>query len=182
MELVVNGVTLEIVRGDITRQPGLDCIVSSANAQLKKGEGVSGDVHRAAGPTLDEAARRYAPVRPGEVRITEGYHLPNDYIIHCRGPAYGKDYPADVLLFACYRNIFSLAEKYRLESIAIPAIATGGCGYPMQEAAEVALQVFKTESKEFNYLKNVRFVLYSVRELVLFKTALHVLDAEKELT
>src|SRR6056297_2279591 len=98
----IDDVTIEIVRGDIADQPGMEAVVNAANAQLRTGGGVAGAIHRAAGPGLAEEAGRHAPIAPGQAVITGGHDLPNRYVIHCLGPVYGRDEPADDLLASCY--------------------------------------------------------------------------------
>ncbi len=87
----VHDVVIECVRGDITRQGDIECIVNAANAQLMSGGGVAGAIHRAAGPGLAEECRPLAPIRPGETVMTGGHALPNRYVIHCLGLLFGED-------------------------------------------------------------------------------------------
>jgi len=91
----IDDVTIEIVRGDIADQPDMDAIVNAANAALQTGGGVAGAIHRAAGPGLAAEGRRYAPIEPGDAVITGAHELPNHHVIHCLGPVYGRDEPAD---------------------------------------------------------------------------------------
>lgn len=154
------GVTIECVRGNIADQPGIDAVVNAANSALRTGGGVAGAIHRAAGPGLDAECRRLAPIRPGQAVITGGHSLPNRHVIHCLGPVYGEDEPADVLLAACYRNALALAERHGLASIAFPAISTGVFGYPMEAAARVALGTVIEELPKLASVKRIRFVLY----------------------
>jgi O-acetyl-ADP-ribose deacetylase len=168
----VHGVTVECVRGDIAGQPGIDAVVNAANAWLRPGGGVAGAIHRAAGPGLEEECRPLAPIRPGEAVITGGHRLPNRYVIHCLGPVYGRDEPSDLLLASCYRNALRRAEEKGLASIAFPAISTGVFGYPMGEAAEVALSTVVEEAPRLASVKLVRFVLFSPSDLEVFGSAL----------
>ncbi len=151
--------TLELVVGDIVDQPGIDAIVNAANAELMPGGGVAGAIHRAAGPGLAEECRRLAPIAPGEAVITSGHHLPNPHVIHCLGPVYGVDRPEKELLSACYRNALELADQNELRSVAFPAISTGAFGYPMQEAAEVAIRTVLETGSSLQHVTTVRFVL-----------------------
>jgi O-acetyl-ADP-ribose deacetylase (regulator of RNase III) len=134
---------LELVRGNITRQDGFDAVVNAANAELLPGGGVAGAIHRAAGPALAAESAQHAPIRPGQAVMTGAFDLPNRHVIHCLGPVYGIDNPADELLAACYRNALELADMHRLESVAFPAISTGAFGYPMKDAAEIALRTVR---------------------------------------
>jgi O-acetyl-ADP-ribose deacetylase (regulator of RNase III) len=152
--------TVEITRGDITKQEDVDAVVNAANAQLRTGGGVAGAIHRAAGPELEEETKPLAPIRPGEAVITGGHNLPNRHIIHCLGPVYGKDTPEDKLLADCYRNALERAEENELSSLAFPAISTGAFGYPVEEAARVAFQTVLDQAKQLSSVTRVRFVLY----------------------
>lgn len=152
--------TIECVQGDITQQRDVDAIVNAANAQLRPGGGVAGAIHRAAGPGLDEECRSHAPIRPGEAVITAAHGLPNRFVIHCLGPVYGRDEPSDKLLASCYRNALRLAGHQGISSIAFPSLSTGAFGYPMDEAARVALDAVLAELGRPGRIALVRFVLY----------------------
>lgn len=160
MEKLVNGVTIQVVRGDITKQPDVDAVVNAANAQLRTGGGVAGAIHRAAGPGLEEETRPLAPIEPGQAVITGGHRLSNSHVIHCLGPVYGRDKPEDQLLAACYQNALARAEETGLTSVAFPAVSTGAFGYPLREAAEVALKAVIDETPALNSVKLIRFVLF----------------------
>jgi O-acetyl-ADP-ribose deacetylase (regulator of RNase III) len=157
--------SIECVQGNIANQPDVEAVVNAANAQLRIGGGVAGAIHRAAGPGLEKECRPLAPIRPGEAVITSGQRLPNRYVIHCLGPVYGVDEPADVLLAACYRNALRLAEENRIGSIAFPAISTGAFGYPMESAARIAFQTILAELPKRSSVKRVRFVLFDSADL-----------------
>lgn len=151
---------IECRQGDITRQPDIDAVVNAANAQLRPGGGVAGALHRAAGPELDAACRPLAPIRPGQAVITPAFALPNRYVIHCLGPVYGVDEPSDELLADAYRNSMALAEAQGLSSLAFPALSTGAFGYPMSEAARIALTTVTESGRQCAHLGLVRFVLF----------------------
>jgi O-acetyl-ADP-ribose deacetylase len=155
-----HGVVVECVRGDITAQEDVTAIVNAANAGLRSGGGVAGAIHRAAGPGLEEEARPLAPISPGEAVITGGHGLPNRYVIHALGPVYGQDRPEAELLANCYRNSLALAEENGIDSIAFPAISTGVFGYPVEEAARVALGTVVGEAGRLQSVRLVRFVLF----------------------
>ncbi len=165
MEKTMSDVIIKGVKGDIASQADVTAVVNAANAQLRMGGGVAGAIHRAAGPGLEEECRPLAPIRPGEAVITGGHGLPNRYVIHCLGPIYGVDKPEGKILANCYRHALSLAEEYRIDSIAFPAISTGAFGYPIEEAAEVAFKTIMEIAPELRYVKRIRFVLYSDRDL-----------------
>ena len=155
-----HGVTIECLRGNIAAQPGIDAVVNAANGALRTGGGVAGAIHRAAGPGLEAECRPLAPIRPGQAVITGAHNLPNRHVIHCLGPVYGQDEPADALLAACYRNALALAERHGLTSIAFPAISTGVFGYPVEAAARVALGAVLGEIPHLTSVTHIRFVLY----------------------
>ncbi len=156
----IHGVTVECVQGDIVDQPDIDAIVNAANAELRMGGGVAGAIHRMAGPDLERECRALAPIRPGESVITRAHGLPNSHVIHCLGPIYGVDEPAEELLAACYRNALSLAEQHSLRSVAFPAVSTGAFGYPMEQAARIALQTTLDKASGLTSVNLIRFVLY----------------------
>lgn len=156
-----DGLTVELVSGDIVQQPDCDAIVNAANAELRTGGGVAGAIHSVGDPELTQETRSLAPIKPGEAVITSAPNLPNKYIIHCLGPVYGKDTPEDELLKNCYINALRLAEEYGIESIAFPALSTGAFGYPMKEAATIAFQTVKESATDLNIVSFVRFVLWS---------------------
>ena len=166
------GVTVECVEGNIAAQPDMTAIVNAANAQLQTGGGVAGAIHRAAGPGLAEEGRPLAPIRPGEAVITGAHRLPNRYVIHCLGPVYGRDKPEAELLARCYSNALNLAEEYRIDAIAFPAISTGVFGYPIDAAAEVAFRTIKEKIPKLKSVKRIRFVLFSGHDLAVHKEAL----------
>lgn len=172
MERIIDGVTLELIQGDIAHQPGIDVVVNAANAELVPGGGVAGAIHRAAGPRLAEECRPLAPIHPGQCVITGGHGLPNAYVIHCLGPVYGQDRPEDKLLANCYRRALHLAEEHGLSSVAFPAISAGAFGYPLQEAAEIALRTVIELAPGLRSVRRIRFVLFSGRDLDVHERAL----------
>jgi O-acetyl-ADP-ribose deacetylase len=174
MERTIGKITIDCVLGDITQQFDVDAVVNAANAELRSGGGVAGAIHKAAGPGLEEECRPLAPIKPGQAVITRGYDLPNPYVIHCLGPMYGLDEPSDSLLSDCYRNALRLAEQRGLASIAFPAIATGVFGYPVVEAAEVALSTVASIAESLKSLAIVRFVLYDEESLWAHEKALDI--------
>jgi len=158
-------VTVECVQGDITSQEDVVAIVNAANAELRSGGGVAGAIHRAAGPGLEEEARPLAPIRPGQAVITGGHELPNRYVIHALGPVYGWDRPEAEVLANCYRHSLALAEEHGIDSVAFPAISTGIFGYPVEEAARVALGTVVEETERLKSVHLVRFVLFGEENL-----------------
>lgn len=172
MERMVGGVRLEVVQGDITSQGDVAAIVNAANAELRSGGGVAGAIHAAAGAKLEEEARLLGPIKPGQAVITDGYDLPNRYVIHALGPVYSQDRPEEELLANCYRNSLALAEEHGIESVAFPAISTGVFGYPAEDAAEVALRTVLKSIEELKSLRRIRFVLFSEEDFEIYEGAL----------
>jgi O-acetyl-ADP-ribose deacetylase len=146
MELV----RLQVVRGDITKLD-VNAIVNAANTGLLGGGGVDGAIHRAAGPELLAACRALREVTPGvrcptgEARITPGFRLKARYVIHTAGPVWrGGGQNERELLASCYRTSIALAREHRVESIAFPAISCGVYGFPIDEAAQIAVREIRT--------------------------------------
>jgi O-acetyl-ADP-ribose deacetylase len=159
-----HGVTIECVQGNIANQPDMDAIVNAANSELRTGGGVAGAIHRAAGPGLEAECRPLAPIRPGQAVITGAHNLPNRHVIHCLGPVYGRDQPSEALLASCYRNALHLAEQNAIASIAFPAISTGIFGYPIDQAARVALKTIIDEAPRLSAVKHIRMVLFDAAD------------------
>ena len=167
-------VKVECIRGNIAEQQDMDVIVNAANAELLPGSGVAGAIHSAAGPGLAEECRALAPIRPGQAVISSAHELPNQHVIHCLGPVYGVDEPSDRLLAECFRNALLLADRHKLTSIAFPAISTGVFGYPLQNAAAVAMKTVSGTLAELNSVRLVRFVLFSDEDRKVFEQALEL--------
>ena len=167
-------VKVECIRGNIAEQQDMDVIVNAANAELLPGSGVAGAIHSAAGPGLAEECRALAPIRPGQAVISSAHELPNQHVIHCLGPVYGVDEPSDRLLAVCFRNALLLADRHKLTSIAFPAISTGVFGYPLQDAAAVAMKAVSDTLAELNSVRLVRFVLFSDEDRKVFEQALEL--------
>lgn len=180
MKKNISGVIIELRQGDITRQGDCEAVVNAANAQLRNGGGVAGAIHKAAGPNLEKEAVPLGPIKPGEAVITGAFDLPNLYVIHCLGPVYGKDKPEAELLERCYSNALNLAEEHRLSSIAFPAISTGIFGYPIEEAARIAITTIIGQLTEIRHLKNIVFVLYSSKDLEIHEKILEQILEGKE--
>ncbi len=172
MRETIGGVTVECVRGDITAQDDVEAIVNAANAQLLSGGGVAGAIHRAAGPGLEREAMALAPISPGQAVITGGHDLPNRYVIHTLGPVYGQDHPEAELLADCYRNSLALADEEGIDSVAFPAISTGIFGYPVSDAARVALGTVAETAEDLRNVRLVRFVLFDESDLEVHEEAL----------
>jgi O-acetyl-ADP-ribose deacetylase len=135
---------IEVVDGDITEQ-AVDAIVNAANTTLLGGGGVDGAIHRAAGPALLEECRKLGGCATGEAKITKGYRLPAQWVIHTVGPVWRDGrHGEDELLASCYRSCFALAEEQGIRTIAFPSISTGAYAFPMDRAARIAVRETKT--------------------------------------
>ncbi len=168
----IHGLTVECVQGDIANQPDIDAVANAANAQLMPGGGVAGAIHRGAGPGLAEECRPLAPISPGEAVITGAHNLPNRYVIHCLGPVHGRDEPSDDLLTSCYLRALELAEEKGLASVAFPSISTGAFGFPMDQAARIAVRTVLEQAPRLTSVELVRFVLFSKGDQSVFSEAL----------
>lgn len=132
-----------VIEGDITQQT-TDAIVNAANEQLLPGGGVSGAIHRAAGPQLAQACATVAPCPTGQARITPGYNLKAKYVIHAVGPIWkGGNAGESELLRSAYQSALAYLLTHPIKSIAFPSISTGIYGYPLHLAAPVAIQAIK---------------------------------------
>ncbi len=139
MERTIDGVRIEVLQADIT-QLAVDAIVNAANGHLSPGGGVCGAIHRAAGPQLAAECATLGDCATGDAKITRGYRLPAKHVIHAVGPVWhgGTRGEADKLR-SCYVRSLELAQAHGLRSIAFPAISCGIFGYPIEQAAQVAV-------------------------------------------
>lgn len=157
-----------LVEGDITKEQ-VDVIVNAANQTLLGGGGVDGAIHRAAGPGLLAECRTLGGCATGSAKITKGYNLPARYVIHAVGPVYrdGRHGEPESLA-GCYRTAMELAEQHRCKSIAFPAISCGVYGYPMANAASVALSTVAEKLAASAVVEDARFVLFGQSAYVIF--------------
>ena len=148
---------IELFRGDITKL-AVDAIVNAANQSLQGGGGVDGAIHRAAGPELAAAGRALGGCPTGEARITKGFRLPAKYVIHTVGPVWhGGTQGEPELLASCYRSSLQLAADHGVQTIAFPAISCGVFGYPIDEAATIAVREVRSFPHAFDRVILVAF-------------------------
>jgi len=151
---------IDIVRGDITKLD-VDAIVNAANTTLLGGGGVDGAIHRAAGPELLAECRTLSGCKPGEAKLTRGYRLPARFVIHTVGPVWrGGQRGEPGTLANCYRNSLQLAAENEIKTIAFPAISCGAYGYPIPEAAQIALKATRDFLATDDSIDKVAFVLW----------------------
>jgi O-acetyl-ADP-ribose deacetylase (regulator of RNase III) len=160
MEVTFGTSTLAIVEGDITQEK-TDAIVNAANSGLRGGGGVDGAIHRAGGPAILEECRKIGHCPTGQAVITTGGNLPARYVIHTVGPVYrGGARNEAALLKSAYLESLRLASRNGLKRISFPAISAGAYGYPLHEAARIALTTARDYLKEHPEFDLVRFVLF----------------------
>ncbi len=170
--LTVAGRVLELVRGDITKE-ATDAIANAANAALAGGGGVDGAIHRAGGPAImDELRAKYRGCPTGSAVITAGGRLKAKWVLHAVGPRY-RGTPEDaVLLAGAYRACLKLCVDHGLKSVAFPSISTGIYGYPLAEAAPIALKTVAAHLRDNPLPELVRFVLFDDATLAAYSDAL----------
>ena len=156
---------ISLVKGDITKDHGVQAIVNAANQSLLGGGGVDGAIHRAAGPGLLEECRKLNGCTTGDAKITGAHNLPCKYVIHTVGPVWnGGFHGEETLLSKCYENSLKLAVKNHIRTIAFPSISTGVYGYPVEEAARVALTTVNSFlCDHWQEIDEVKWVLFDDR-------------------
>ena len=155
---------LELVVGDITKQK-TEAVVNAANKQLAPGGGVAGAIHRAAGKKLWDECKKLGGCDTGEAKITKGYNLPASFIIHTVGPIYSNSPKDPINLASSYRESLRIAKNNNIKSISFPALSTGYFGYPIEDAARIAMDTIVEELKKSSEIRLVRFVLYDSKSL-----------------
>ncbi|MCC6488733.1 MAG: O-acetyl-ADP-ribose deacetylase [Candidatus Hydrogenedentes bacterium] len=163
---------IEVVQGDITQET-VDAIVNAANSGLRGGGGVDGAIHRAGGPAIMDECRKLAGCDTGDAKVTTGGNLAARLVIHAVGPVYrdGKHGEPD-LLASCYRRSMELALQHGCASVAFPAISCGVYGYPIPDAASIAIRTVMEFLKSHHGITRVRFVLFSDDVRRIFEHAL----------
>jgi O-acetyl-ADP-ribose deacetylase (regulator of RNase III) len=175
MKVPVGGSVLELVEGDITKQD-TEAIVNAANNSLLGGGGVDGAIHRAGGPEILAQTRKLGGCATGDAKITTGGRLRARYVIHTVGPIFhheGRRQAAE-LLASAYRRSLEVATENEIHSLSFPSISTGAYGYPLEQAAPVALRtVIDYLSGEAEHgIELARFVLYGRQAYETYRRAL----------
>ncbi|MCB0807015.1 MAG: O-acetyl-ADP-ribose deacetylase [Bacteroidales bacterium] len=167
---------IELIQGDITKIE-TDAIVNAANRSLLGGGGVDGAIHRAAGPGLLEECKALNGCETGEAKITKGYNLSAQFVIHTVGPVWhGGLNNEPELLASCYRNSLSLTMENNCKSIAFPNISTGVYRFPKEKAAKIAVHEVRKFLSENDLIERVVFVCFDEENLRLYDRILGETD------
>jgi len=167
--------TIQLIEADITTL-AVDAIVNAANTSLLGGGGVDGAIHRAAGPELLAECRTLGGCATGDAKITKGYNLPAQYVIHTVGPVWrGGGHDESELLESCYRKCFELVRQHEIETVAFPAISTGAYGFPKEPAAAIAIKEAQKAVAANPGLKSVYFVCFDLAAKKAYEKALQSL-------
>ena len=163
---------IEIVIGNIVRQPDVDALVNSANANLRFGSGVAGAIHTAAGAELEQYCRRYSPIALGEAVVTPGFQLPNPFVIHTRAASYINDDHPEKYLDLAIAQALRVANDAGIKSLAMPAIGTGVFKFPPELAAEIILKALISRAPDFADITLVRICVSDTQMQAVFQAAL----------
>ena len=159
----------DIVVGDITHSHA-EAIVNAANTTLLGGSGVDGAIHAAAGPELLEECRKLGGCETGQAKLTAGYRLPARYVLHTPGPIWrGGNHHEAALLASCYRSCLTLARDHGIETVDFPSISTGVYGYPLAQAATVALRAIMEFLSENDLPRQVRMVCHTAQAAEVYR-------------
>jgi len=162
---------IEIIYGNIVKQPDADAIVNSANANLRMGSGVAGAIHTAAGPKLEEYCRPFAPLALGAGLITPGFKLPNLWVIHVRSAHYVTNDEPEKYMQMALESMLRIAHDNDLRSLAVPAIGTGMFKFPPALAARLTAQVLAKADALAPHLNWVRICLADQALVPLYESA-----------
>ncbi|TIC37947.1 A1pp-domain-containing protein [Wallemia mellicola] len=163
---------ISLLRADITKLGDVEAIVNAANESLLGGGGVDGQIHKIAGPQLLEECRTLSGCKTGDAKLTKGYNLPAQYVIHTVGPRFTNS-NREELLRSTYRRSLEVAHQNGIKSLAFPSISTGVFGYPIDQASVVAIKTVKDFLDAHKEIEKVTFVLFSEGDLSVYKDNLN---------
>lgn len=161
---------IKLVQGSVVYQD-TQCIVNAANHTLLGGGGVDGAIHREAGSKLLEECRTLNGCKTGQAKMTKGYNLKAEYVIHTVGPVYSNKKQDEIDLYNCYFNSLILAKENNINSISFCCISTGVYGYPLEEASIIALRAINDFEKLYN-LMEIRICCFTEREYNVYRNLL----------
>ncbi len=168
----------QILVGDIT-QSDAEAIVNAADTALLGGGGVDGAIHRAAGPELLAACRELHGCETGQAKLTAGYRLKARYVIHTAGPVWqGGGHGEAALLASCYRTCLALARAHGIRTVDVPSISTGTFGYPLAQAATVALRAIMEYLAENDLPERVRMICHTEAAAAVYRQTFNLWFAE----
>lgn len=162
---------IEIVQGNLVRQPDVEAVVNSANANLRLGSGVAGAIHTAAGPRLEEYCRPFAPLDLGAYLVTPGFQLPNLWVIHVRAAGYNSHDDAPAILHQALLAMLRGADYHQIRSLAFPAIGTGVFAFPPALAARITADALAQADDLAPHLQLVRLCVASADMEVVYRSA-----------
>jgi O-acetyl-ADP-ribose deacetylase (regulator of RNase III) len=188
-EFPIPSMQIEIVQGDITRQPDVDAIVNAANTDLILGSGVAGAIFRRGGAEIDREGQAKGPIKLGAVAVTGAGRLPNKYVIHAAAMGYRTEdarvpkrpgsLSSAAIITDATRNSLRCADELKMKSIAFPALATGVAAFPVDECAEVMIQTVQDYARgnPTSSVRRVRFVLFAEQDCKIFQQTLQRTEA-----
>ena len=165
---------IEVVVGNLVRQPDVNALVNSANANLRLGSGVAGAIHTAAGPELEVFCKPFAPLELGAALITPGFNLPNPWVIHVRSAHYILNTEPERYMSFALISMLNTARYNGIKSLAMPAIGTGVFKFPPMLAARITAKALREFEKKFQEIELVRICVVNEEMLSLYQSALAI--------